>query len=116
MSTHGYTNDTVFLGSALVRKSYRGSDAAARQSTELACLGGLADHLPVPVVAAVADRMTEMQRLPGQHGQDLIDDGRGSDVMHEVGALLQWLQALPLDLVQPPLPGGGDVLVHGDYG
>ncbi len=116
MSTHGYTNDTVLLGGALVRKSYRGSDAAARQHTELACLGGLANHLPVPVVAAVADRVTEMQRLPGRHGQGLIDDGHGYDVLHAVGVLLRRLQALPLDLVQPPLSGSGEVLVHGDYG
>ena len=56
-----------------------------------------------------------MERLPGRPGQDLVDEGHGSRVMHAAGALLRELQALPPEVV-PGLAGEGPVLVHGDFG
>ncbi|MGI8434055.1 MAG: aminoglycoside phosphotransferase family protein [Nocardioidaceae bacterium] len=117
MFSHGYTNETTAVGTDLVTKTYGGTDAAERRSSESACLVSLADHLPVPhIVAEGRDITTLMQRLPGRHGQELIDNGDGYAVMHAAGVLLQRLQALPHRVIQPPLSGDGEVLVHGDYG
>ena len=116
MFAPGYTNDTRRLGRDYVRKTYGGSDAAARASIETACLEGLAQYLPVPrIVAKHAVDVTVMRHLNGRHGQDLIAEGHGHAVMVAAGALLRRLQALPPDLV-PLLPGEGKVLVHGDFG
>ena len=112
---HGYTNHTAPVGAVQVRKSYSGSDSAVRTSIEAACLAGLRGRLPVPRIIARDGDTTLLERLPGRHGQDLIDEGYGYQVMHAAGACLRELQAVPPDVIVG-LSGDGDVIVHGDFG
>lgn len=113
--SHGYTNDTAPLGAVQVRKSYSGRDSLARSSTEAACLASLRGRLPVPRIIARDGDTTLLERLPGRHGQDLIDEGYGYHVMRAAGACLRELQAVSPDVIGG-LSGDGDVVVHGDFG
>lgn len=116
MLPHGYTNDTVAVGTGLVLKSYVGSDWALRQATESLCLTNFRG-LPVPLLISDDEAgSTLMQRLPGRPGQDLIDEGRAYDVLHAVGELHRRLQTMPIELCRPRLSGTGTVVVHGDFG
>ncbi|MGH8978448.1 MAG: phosphotransferase [Acidimicrobiia bacterium] len=114
---HGYTNRTRRRTAGVVEKTYDGADAGARSRREYRCLTSLADRLPVPRVIewdASASVLTLVE-MPGTHGQDMIEAGRGREVLQLLGSLLRELQELDPASVSG-LPGEGDVIVHGDFG
>jgi aminoglycoside phosphotransferase len=114
---HGYTNFTRRLPGELVEKTYDGPRRWDNSRRELACLTALAQRIPVAVVARhdLTIPQLTMTALPGNHGQDLIDEGHAERVLRLVGATLASLQALVVDAV-PGLEGNGTVIVHGDFG
>ena len=59
--------------------------------------------------------MVILTEVIGRHGQELIEEGRGSSVLRLVGNQLAQLQVLDPSMV-PGLKGEGDVIVHGDFG
>ncbi|NRQ35756.1 phosphotransferase [Nonomuraea sp. NN258] len=98
---HGYTNSTVGDG-ALVVKCYQGPEAATRLGTESRYLRRLRGRLPVPRVHQVTPTSLTTRFVPGAHGQDLLDEGRASEVLTECGRVLARIHRLGI--------------VHGDYG
>jgi aminoglycoside phosphotransferase (APT) family kinase protein len=102
---HGYTNESWVNGEFVV-KQYRGVDAAERLRTEVAALERVAGVVPVPGVVAVdpVEARATFTYVQGQHGQELIDEGRAGQVLAAAGRTLRQLQ--------DGVPG----LVHGDYG
>ncbi len=114
---YGYTNSTRLVRSDAVEKRYEGADRRASARRELACLAQLADRLPVPTVLEVhrATPRVLLRRLPGRHGQELIDEGYADPVLRLIGRALRELRTIPTTAV-PELEGDGTVLVHGDYG
>ncbi len=112
---HGYTNETELTAAGDVRKCYVGKDAKARQRVEAACLTALTTVLPVPAVVAVEGDATLMQLRPGEHGQDLLEQGHGEAVLLLAGQLLRRLGAVSPALVMG-LGGQGEHVVHGDFG
>jgi len=114
---HGYTNLTKHLGGGEIEKRYQGPARWANARRELACLTSLEGHLPVPVVleSDLSVPMIVTGALGGRHGQELIDEGHGDQVLHLVGITLRRLQALD-PLTVPSLNGSGTVIVHGDFG
>jgi aminoglycoside phosphotransferase len=114
---HGYTNRTAGDG-AVVTKSYQGPDAAARCAREGAVLSALAGRLPVPPVIEHGHGRLTLGFMPGVHGQDLIDRGLASQVLHACGRMLRRIHAVDPRLAGVEARGdeGGGVLVHGDYG
>lgn len=113
---HSYTNHTTRDGS-VVTKSYQGPDAAARCAREAAVLSALAGRLPVPPVVGHGGTGLHLGFLPGIPGQDLIDRGLAGHVLRACGRMLRRIQAIgPAQARAEDRPGGGGVLVHGDYG
>ena len=113
---HGYTNFTRWTN-GYVEKVYDGSRRWANATRELTCLVALRDLLPV---ASVIDQdlsipCLTLSLLPGRHGQDLIAEGHGAQVMRLVGEALAQLQAVAPETVRD-LEGSGPVVVHGDFG
>lgn len=100
---HGYTNHTVGAADTVV-KTYLGSDARERRDREHDALIRVADRVPVPRVLEAGELSLTMERLPGTHGQDLIDAGHGAAVLRGCGVALARIHA------------ADDGLVHGDYG
>lgn len=113
--SHGYTNQIDLTPNGQIRKAYTGLDAESRASVEVACLRRLSDQLPVPGLVSREGTTKVMERVPGRHGQDVIAEGSGPDVMRAAGSLLSRLQAVPVAAV-PELPGAGPHIVHGDFG
>ncbi len=112
---HGYTNESAFVGDDLVVKKYVGSDSQERCKTEQKCLKALLAYLPVPKLVNSGQNELVMERLPGHHGQDLIDEGHAEAVLETAGVILRHLHKLSLkDTLD--LTGYGAVLVHGDFG
>jgi aminoglycoside phosphotransferase (APT) family kinase protein len=113
---HGYTNSTERVPSG-VRKSYVGPDALARADAELTALTRLAELMPVPAVVDIhADGSIVTEFRPGEHGQDLIEDGHAHQVLASCGVLLRRLHALdPGRLLPGPHPST-HVVLHGDFG
>lgn len=116
---HGYTNRTVG-DAARVEKTYQGPDAELRLAREREMLTALRGLLPVPAVRAVPphadDRRTLiLQFLPGEHGQDLIEQGHAGEVLRACGEVLRRLHAVPAEALGSPAEPG-QVLVHGDFG
>ena len=113
---HGYTNDTRRVGNR-IEKRYEGADAVARAEREFTSLTHLLGHCPVPEVVRFDPSvpMVILTEVIGRHGQELIDEGRGSSVLRLVGNQLARLQVLDPSMV-PGLNGEGDVIVHGDFG
>jgi aminoglycoside phosphotransferase len=113
---HGYTNRTR-IADGYVEKRYDGPRASANAARELACLTALDGRLPTATVveADLSVPRLRMTLLPGEHGQDLIEDGHASQVLRLVGQAVATLQQLPPDAV-PDLAGDGPVIVHGDFG
>ena len=114
---HGYTNFTRRLPGELVEKTYDGPRRWDNSRREHACLTALAERIPVAVVVRhdITIPQLTMTALPGNHGQDLIDEGHAVPVLRLVGATLASLHALTVDAV-PGLEGDGTVIVHGDFG
>jgi aminoglycoside phosphotransferase len=114
---HGYTNSTRLTAEGHVEKVYLGMRRNERAACELACLTHLATLLPVPRVIAFERDGTSMTtaKLPGHHGQDLLDEGHGRSVLELVGRTHRRLQQIPVEVL-PELPGHGAALVHGDFG
>jgi Phosphotransferase enzyme family len=115
---HSYTNRTLGDGRTVV-KLYQGVGARARSRRERAVLAALQGRLPVPAVQSARDQSLTMAFRPGVHGQELLDAGRGGDVLRACGAMLASIQRIDLGEVAAALPGAagrGRVLVHGDYG
>ena len=80
---HGYTNQTV--GEAgFVSKTYQGPDAGGRRDRERRMPGRLRGVLPVPEaddVPGVAPLELRLRFLPGEHGQELIEQGHADEVL-----------------------------------
>jgi aminoglycoside phosphotransferase len=113
---HGYTNHTRRIPKG-IEKRYEGSDSFDRAEREFACLTGLLGQCLVPEILEF-DRFTPVlvvSELHGRHGQELIDEGRASQVLRLIGRQLSDLQSFNPSTV-PGLTGRGDVIVHGDYG
>ncbi|MEV4017057.1 phosphotransferase [Nonomuraea angiospora] len=98
---HGYTNSTIGDG-ALVVKCYQGPEAAFRLGTESRYLRRLRGRLPVPRVHQVTSTSLTTRFVSGAHGQDLIDEGHGAEVLAECGRVLSGVHRLGI--------------VHGDFG
>jgi aminoglycoside phosphotransferase len=114
---HSYTNHTLGDGVTVVKR-YQGLGARARWRRERAVLAALQGRLPVPAVLSAPDQSLTMAFLPGVHGQELLDAGRGGDVLRACGAMLARIQRIDAsEIAALPGPvGRGRVLVHGDYG
>ena len=114
---HGYTNLTRRLPGGRVEKRYEGPDARAAFERELECLTRLAGRLPVAEVvdADAAGPVLMLREVTGQHGQDLIEEGRAAEVLRALGLLHVRLRAIDPDMA-PGLSGTGPVIVHGDFG
>lgn len=111
---HGYTNTTERVPSG-VRKTYDGPDATKRAQAEYLALTHLAGIMPVPhVIERDADGALVTEFVHGAHGQDQIDAGNASEVLHECGKLLRTLHELDPRLIGGS-PGSG-VICHGDFG
>lgn len=104
---HGYTNSTIGDGFFVV-KCYEGPDAEARLRTERTMLRRYKGRLPVPALVRESDSSLTTRFVTGEHGQDLIEDGRAAEVLAACGRLLQRIQSMPAR--------SGKVLVHGDFG
>jgi tRNA A-37 threonylcarbamoyl transferase component Bud32 len=104
---HGYTNAIRMAGERVVKR-YAGMDAAERMRAELDAIRRTAGRVPVPTIVHVdeAGCVVTFQRLPGRHGQDLIDEGHGAEVLEAAGRTLRSLHGGS----QPP------TWIHGDYG
>ena len=114
---HGYTNATRRLSGGLIENRYEGPESSERCEREISCLRHLEGLLPVPCIAQADPGVPAlvMHRVPGMHGQDLIEHGRASQLLGLLGSALAMLQSLPTSVI-PGLPGSGSVIVHGDYG
>lgn len=112
---HGYTNRTVGDG-AVVRKTYEGPDAGVRLGREHELLSRLRGLLPVPPVLAADAGSLTLGFVAGVPGQELIEAGHAAAVLASCGALLRRIQGTGTDAAAPGAPGGGGVLVHGDFG
>jgi aminoglycoside phosphotransferase (APT) family kinase protein len=114
---HGYTNRTRRLTAGVVEKRYDGADAGDRSRREYRCLTSLSERLPVPQVIGwdASVPVLTLVEMPGTHGQDMIETGRGREVLRLLGSLLRELQEIDPASV-PGLRGRGDVIVHGDFG
>ena len=115
---HGYTNRTLGDG-ATVTKRYEGPGALARSRHERAVLTALQGRVPVPAVLSAGHQRLTMTFMPGVHGQELLDAGRGGDVLRACGTMLRRIHRIDPGEITAALPGaagGGHVLVHGDYG
>jgi len=115
---HSYTNHTLGDGVTVVKR-YQGLGARARWRRERAVLAALQGRLPVPAVLSARDQSLTMAFLPGVHGQELLDAGRGRDVLRACGAMLARIQRIDPSEIAAALPGAAGqrrVLVHGDYG
>ncbi|RNI25250.1 phosphotransferase family protein [Flexivirga caeni] len=110
----GYTNRTAYHD-GVVRKTYDGPDARARQTSELRALEALHDRLPVPAVTATGTGWIETEFVTGNHGQDLIDAGRAPSVLAECGRVLRRLHRLDPRLLEPAV-ASDLVIQHGDFG
>jgi aminoglycoside phosphotransferase (APT) family kinase protein len=131
---HGYTNHTVG-DDTRVEKTYAGPDAAERLARERAVVSALRGLLPVPAVkqdsgpdvdadsdgdaaAAAADVLTvRFERLPGTHGQELMEQrGLAGRVLNVCGRVLRCLHQVPAAAVFGRPAEVGQVVVHGDFG
>lgn len=114
---HGYTNRTRRLRDGAIEKTFEGPRRYERAARELACLQHLGRYVPVPKVLGYEAEIPRIQisELAGRHGQDLIMEGHASAVLTLAGRALAQLQRVPATTV-PGLAGGGDVIVHGDFG
>ena len=111
---HGYTNHTVG-DAATVEKTYQGPDAALRLAREHEVLLALRGRLPVPAVHEARPGTLVLQRLPGTHGQELIEQGHPAPVLRACGNVLRLLHHVPATALGHR-GRAGDVLVHGDFG
>jgi hypothetical protein len=104
---HGYTNATRIDGGRVVKR-YLGKDAVERMRTEVDAIRRTAGRVPVPAVVRVEESecVVTFHRLPGRHGQELIDEGHGDRVLEAAGRTLRSLHAGS----QAP------TWTHGDYG
>jgi tRNA A-37 threonylcarbamoyl transferase component Bud32 len=83
-------------------------DAAERMRAEVDAIRRAAGRVPVPVPEIVhvdgADCVVTFRRLPGRHGQELIDEGHADRVLEAAGRTLRSLHADS----QPPAWTHGD--------
>jgi aminoglycoside phosphotransferase len=110
---HGYTNRTERIPGG-VRKTYEGPDAGERARAEYVALTALSGRMPVPAVLEWTGDALVVEFVPGVHGQDEIDAGRGREVLASCGALLRRLHDLDPVLVGSSRSAG--VIRHGDFG
>lgn len=106
-SRHGYTNATSIDGERVVKR-YLGTDAGERMLTEVEAIQRTAGRVPTPEILHIdeAECVVTFRRLPGRHGQELIDEGHADRVLEAAGRTLRSLHADS----QPP------TWTHGDYG
>ena len=83
-------------------------DAAERMHAEVDAIQRAAGRVPAPEIVHVdgADCVVTFRRLPGRHGQELIDEGHADRVLEAAGRTLRSLHADS----RPP------AWTHGDYG
>ncbi len=115
---HSYTNRTLGDGATVVKR-YQGPGALARFRVEHAVLSALQARVPVPQILNFSDGRLTMTFMTGIHGQELLEAGHGSGVLRACGTMLQRIHQLDTGEMTAALPcstGGGQVLVHGDYG
>jgi aminoglycoside phosphotransferase (APT) family kinase protein len=119
---HGYTNGTTSNGTVVVKR-YVGPDAELRMERERGVLGRLQGRLPVPPLLdaggpdAPFRREIKLGFVHGEHGQDLLDDGRAAEVLNASGQILARIHELDVTDILPGLCAeAGEVLVHGDFG
>ncbi len=115
---HSYTNRALGDGATVVKR-YQGPGALSRSRREHAIVSALHDRIPVPQILDFSDRRLTMTFISGIHGQELLDAGRGSGVLHACGTMLQGIHQLDPGEFAAALAGPkgeGQVLVHGDYG
>ena len=95
---------TVGASSSATWGRMRASACAA----EVDAIRRTAGRVPVPTIVQVdeAECVVTFHRLPGRHGQELIDEGHGDRVLEAAGRTLRSLHAGS----QPP------TWTHGDYG
>ena len=76
--------------------------------TEVEAIRRAADRVPTPAVVQVDETASTVSfaRLPGRHGQELIDEGRADRVLEQAGLTLRSLHPDS----HPP------TWVHGDFG
>ena len=111
---HGYTSDTTGDGVVVVKR-YAGPGAEVRRELERAVLGRLQGLLPVPPVLDGAE--VTLGFVHGAHGQDLMDAGRATQVLHAGGRVLARIHELsPAEILPGSRAESGEVLVHGDFG
>jgi Ser/Thr protein kinase RdoA (MazF antagonist) len=116
---HGYTNATSIDAAASsqgrrVIKRYLGPDAEERLSCEVRALHALAGRFPVPRLLDHDTSRIVVGYLVGVPGQEVLEQ-EPLPVLHEVGRAARRLQEMDVD-ESVDLPGGGEVLVHGDFG
>lgn len=114
---HGYTNATERVR-GVVRKCYRGPDAAARRQVEQSVLAALYGRFPVPRLLSWRDSQLCVVEVAGRHGQDVLGDrdpGLAGAVLAACGRLRRQLSQVDPATV-PGLPGTGPAVVHGDFG
>jgi aminoglycoside phosphotransferase (APT) family kinase protein len=106
---HGYTNESWADGEEICKR-YAGIGAATRMRIEIDALRAMSDLVPVPQVLAIDElAMTvTFARVAGRHGQELIDEGHATAVLHSAGRTLHQLHASTAP--------DRSVIVHGDYG
>jgi aminoglycoside phosphotransferase (APT) family kinase protein len=104
---HGYTNTTPLVGGRIVKR-YLGSDAAERMRNEADAILRTAGRVPAPAVVDADETACTLTltRLPGRHGQELIDEGFGDEVLEAAGRTLRALHPDP----------EAATWTHGDYG
>jgi len=115
---HSYTNRTLGDGATVV-KCYEGPDAVARSERERKAIDALQGRVPLPRILDSGDRRLTMTFMSGIHGQELLEAGRGSEVLRACGAMLWRIHQIDpsvIDTARSSLTGSGQVLVHGDYG
>jgi aminoglycoside phosphotransferase (APT) family kinase protein len=109
---HGYTN-AVHRAGQVVTKAYAGPEKVERQRREVEAVRTLAGQLPVPQIISCEPGTLTSRFVEGIHAQELLEAGKGEQVLLTCGQLLGDLQGIRIEGVDP---GRGIVLVHGDFG
>jgi aminoglycoside phosphotransferase len=115
---HSYTNRTLGDGATVV-KCCQGPGALSRSHREHAVLRSLQGRIPVPQILGSSEGCLTMTFMSGIPGQELLEAGHGSGVLHACGIMLQRIHRLATGETAIALScraGDGQVLVHGDYG
>jgi aminoglycoside phosphotransferase (APT) family kinase protein len=109
---HGHTNRTSRSGDT-VNKAYRGPDAVLRRTREVTAVTALHGRVPVPRFVEGGVRDATFTFVAGVHAQDMLRPDTARRILRSCGEVLRSIHAVDPAVV---VPGGGQTLVHGDYG